>query len=62
MIIDIFVFVLAVLLINTSFLAIPFLSPRIDHMEIMSYQIFANMLLILFLILPTGFNKFLISV
>ena len=51
-------FVLSVLLINTSFLAIPFLSPRLDHMELLSYQIFANMLIILFFILPTGVNKF----
>lgn len=58
MIIDLFIFILGVLIINTSFLAIPFLSPRIDQMEIMSYQIFANMMFILFLILPTGLHKF----
>ena len=58
MIIDFFLFILGVLIINTSFLAIPFLSPRIDQMEIMSYQIFANMMFILFLILPTGLHQF----
>jgi len=58
MIIDLFIFILGVLIINTSFLAIPFLSPRIDQMEIMSYQIFANMMFILFLILPAGLHKF----
>ena len=58
MIADLFIFILGVLIINTSFLAIPFLSPRIDQMEIMSYQIFANMMIILFLILPTGLHKF----
>jgi uncharacterized membrane protein YozB (DUF420 family) len=58
MIVDLFIFIIGVLVINTSFLAIPFLSPRIDQMEIMSYQIFANMMFILFLILPTGLNKF----
>jgi uncharacterized membrane protein YozB (DUF420 family) len=58
MIVDLFIFILGVLIINTSFLAIPFLSPRIDQMEIMSYQIFTNMMFILFLILPTGLNKF----
>lgn len=58
MIADLFIFILGVLIINTSFLAIPFLSPRIDQMEIMSYQIFANMMFILFLILPTGLHKF----
>ena len=58
MIVDLFIFIIGVLVINTSFLAIPFLSPRIDQMEIMSYQIFANMMFILFLILPTGLHKF----
>lgn len=58
MIADLFIFILGVLIINTSFLAIPFLSPRIDQMEIISYQIFANMMFILFLILPTGLHKF----
>jgi uncharacterized membrane protein YozB (DUF420 family) len=58
MIVDLFIFILGLLIINTSFLAIPFLSPRIDQMEIMSYQIFANMMFILFLILPTGLHKF----
>jgi len=58
MIIDLFIFILGVLIINTSFLAIPFLSPRIDQMEIMSHQIVANMMFILFLILPTGLHKF----
>jgi uncharacterized membrane protein YozB (DUF420 family) len=58
MIVDLFIFILGVLIINTSFLAIPFLSPRIDQMEITSYQIFANMMFILFLILPTGLHKF----
>jgi hypothetical protein len=58
MIVDLFIFVLGILIINTSFLAVPYLSPRIDHMEIMSYQIFANMMFVLFLILPTGLNKF----
>lgn len=58
MILDLFLFILGILIINTSFLAIPYLSPRIDQMEIMSYQIFANLLFILFLILPSGLHKF----
>lgn len=58
MIFDLFIFILGVLIINTSFLAIPYLSPRIDHMEIMSYQIFANMMFILFLILPSNIRVF----
>ena len=58
MILDLFLFILGILMINTSFLAIPYLSPRIDQMEIMSYQIFANMLFILFLMLPSGLHRF----
>lgn len=58
MIFDLFIFILGALMINTSFLAIPYLSPRIDQMEIMSYQIFVNMLFILFLILPSGLHTF----
>ena len=44
--------ILGILIINTAFLAIPFLSPRFSYMEILSYRIFANMLFFLFIMLP----------
>lgn len=58
MIFGIILFVLGILVINTFFMAVPYLSPRINHMEIVSYQIFANMLFILFIILPRNMGNF----
>tara|TARA_B100000963_G_C22333915_1_gene539881 strand:+ start:270 stop:539 length:270 start_codon:yes stop_codon:yes gene_type:complete len=53
--------VLGILVINTAFLAIPFLSPRFSYMEILSYRIFANMLFILFIMLPKQVGNYKFS-
>ena len=55
---NILVTMLLVLIINTSFMAVPYLMPRLNHMEILSYQIYANMLFILFLVLPRKIGDF----
>ena len=58
MIFGIILFILGILVLNTMFLAIPYLSPRIDHIEVISYQIFGNMLLFLFMVLPSHMGSY----
>jgi hypothetical protein len=43
---------LGIFVINSIFLAIPYLMPRINMMEVLSYQVFGNILFLLFLVLP----------
>ena len=49
---------LGILIINSVFLAIPYLMPRIDMMEVISYQVFGNVLFLLFLVLPKNTGVF----
>ncbi len=51
---------LGIFVINSIFLAIPYLMPRINMMEVLSYQVFGNVLFLLFVILPknTGIFNF----
>ena len=44
--------ILAAFLINSTFYFIPYLLPRVNAIELLTYQIFANGLLVLVLILP----------
>ena len=49
---------LGIFIINTMFFAIPYLMPRISMMEVLSYQVFGNILFFLFLVLPTNTGVF----
>ncbi len=44
--------VLAAFLLNTTFYFIPYIMPRVNAMELLSYQAFTNGMLLLLLILP----------
>jgi len=44
--------ILAAFLLNTTFYFIPYLMPRVNAMELLSYQAFVNGMLLLVLILP----------
>ena len=44
--------ILAAFLLNTAFYFIPYLMPRVNAMELLSYQAFVNGILLLVLILP----------
>ena len=44
--------ILAAFLINSTFYFIPYMLPRVNTIELLTYQIFANGLLILTLVLP----------
>lgn len=44
--------ILAAFLINSTFYFIPYLLPRVNTIELLTYQIFANGLLLLTLVLP----------
>jgi hypothetical protein len=51
---------LGIFIINTIFFAIPYLMPRINMMEVLSYQVFGNIMFFLFIVLPrnTGIYDF----
>ena len=57
MLITLFIVILGILIINTLFVAIPYLSPRINMIEILSYQVFVNMLFFLFMMLPKNLGS-----
>ena len=44
--------VLAAFLLNSTFYFIPYIMPRVNAMELLSYQAFTNGMLLLLLILP----------
>ena len=46
------IMVLAAFLLNTTFYFIPYIMPRVNAMELLSYQAFTNGMLLLLLILP----------
>mgnify|MGYP000156009005 FL=1 len=51
---------LGIFIINTMFFAVPYLMPRINMMEVLSYQVFGNIMFFLFMVLPrnTGIFNF----
>ena len=49
---------LGIFLINTMFFAIPYLMPRINMMEVLSYQVFGNIMFFLFMVLPANTGVF----
>ena len=58
MILTIVIGLFGIFTINTFFFAIPYLMPRLDISEILSYQIFGNFLFFFYLILPKYYGRF----
>ena len=58
MILTIVIGLFGIFIINTFFFALPYLMPRLDISEILSYQIFGNFLFFFYLILPKYYGRF----
>jgi len=49
---------LVLTILNSFFFLIPYLMPRINQMEVYTYQIFFNILLLMYLLLPKKIGDF----
>jgi hypothetical protein len=58
MILTILAGLLGICILNTIFFAVPYLMPRINMSEVLSYQIFGNFLFFFYLFLPSNHGLF----